>query len=89
MEWLLPVSLVCITGGIILSVYEEWDRAGLTDTSLTSLACWVLGLCGVAGWGVLERDSWVFLVAVAPTGLFVYWMILKGRDRSRTRRGRR
>lgn len=50
MEWLLPVSLVCITGGIILSVYEEWDRAGLTDTSLTSLACWVLGLCGVAGW---------------------------------------
>lgn len=86
MDWLLPVSLLIISAGITLSVYEEWERAGLTDTSMTTLALWASGLCGIATWGVLERASWVFLVAVAPAGLFVYWMILKGHDRGRRKR---
>ena len=85
-NWLLPVSLFIVSAGIALSVYEEWERAGLTDTSLTSLACWFIGLCGIAGWGIFERDSWVFIVAIVPAALFLYWIVLKMRDGSRRRR---
>jgi hypothetical protein len=85
-DWLLPLSLLMISGGITLSVYEEWAKSGLTDTSKASLACWIVGLCGVAVWGLFERDSWVFLVAIAPAALFSYWMFLKIQDASRHKR---
>ena len=88
MAWLLPLSLLLVSVGIALSVYEEWERAGLTDTSFSSLLCWVGGLCGVAVWGLVEQDSWVFIATIAPAALFTYWIALKTQDKTRRRRHR-
>ena len=86
MDWLLPVSLSIISAGIALSIYEEWGDRGLTDTSYNTLIAWVLGLCGVAAWGIIDSNSMVFLVAIVPALLFLYWIALKVADRSRGRR---
>lgn len=88
LDALLPLSLLVITAGIVLSVYEEWADRGLTDTSYTSLSCWVVGLIGIAAWGVVEHDSWVFLATMAPAALFMYWILLKAQGRSRRRKHR-
>jgi len=86
MDWLLPIALSLISAGIIVSVLEEWQKWGLTDTSFTSLWCWVLGLCGVAVWGIVGRDLWVFGLTALPAGLFLYWIALKAKDRRKRRR---
>lgn len=86
MEWLLPVSLCLVSAGIIVSVMEEWKRYGLTDTSFLSLTCWIVGLCGMAGWGLYHQQNLMFLAAAIPIGIFTYWFILKNADRNRRRR---
>jgi hypothetical protein len=83
LDALLPLSLCLITAGIVLSVHEEWAERGLTDTSYTSLWCWVAGLLGITAWGLFEHDSLLALVTLVPAGLFGYWIWLKSRGRSR------
>ena len=88
LDALLPLSLLLITAGIVLSVHEEWADRGLTDTSYTSLWCWVAGLLGITGWGLLEHDSLVAMITLLPAGLFGYWIWLKhqGTRRRKTHR---
>lgn len=87
-DLILPVSIALITAGIIISVLEEWKRWGLTDTSYTSLWCWVGGLVGIGYWGLMEEANLAFAVVVVPIGVFLYWIALKLRDGRRVRRRR-
>jgi|CXWL01.1.fsa_nt_gi hypothetical protein len=77
MDFLFSISLLLVTGGIVLSVYEEWEKVGLTDTSYSTLCLWVAGLLGISFWGWLKLDVLIALTALAPVGLFVYWIYLK------------
>ncbi len=83
MAWLLPLSLACVIFGIILSVLEEWRKSGLTDTSFTTLIAWTIGLIGLAFYGLLEHAQLASLIAFLPAMLFVYWILLKLKDRRR------
>ena len=85
-EWLLLASLLFVVGGIILSVWEEWAKSGLTDTSVLSLLLWLVGLLGFTAWGLLVHASAVALIGLVPAGVFAWWLLLKWRDRTRRRR---
>lgn len=78
--WLFPVSLGFVVLGIIVSVLEEWKKSGLTDTSFTTLGCWILGLSGIGYWGVKEQEQIAAWVTVVPIVLFSYWVVLKLKD---------
>lgn len=81
LDWVLPMSLFFVTGGIIISVLEEWRKSGLTDTSYLTLVCWVVGLSGIGYWGWVDQQQWTAGAAVLPVPVFLYWIGLKLRDR--------
>lgn len=88
-EWLLPVSLAVLSAGIILSVYEEWAKSGLDDTSFASLALWMVGLSGLLAWGLLAHQLYASLVILAPLSVFGYWFVKKWHDGHVVKRRRR
>ena len=75
--WMLAVSLLFLTGGMALSVVEEWDKCGLTDTSYATLGLWVVGLVGMAVCGVLMKNALLAVVALCAAVLFVGWAWMK------------
>jgi hypothetical protein len=89
LDWLLPVSLAVLSAGIIVSVYEEWAKSGLDDTSFLSLALWIMGLAGVMAWGIVDRDTWSSAVVGVPLVIFAYWFVKKWHDRHVVKRRRR
>ena len=89
LDWLLPVSLAVLSAGIIVSVYEEWAKSGLDDTSFLSLALWITGLAGLLAWGVVDRETWASAVVGVPLVIFAYWTWKKWHDRQVMTRRRR
>ena len=86
---LLFTGLVVVCAGIILSVYEEWSKSGLTDTSYASLFLWIVGLATIACWGLLGHYLVLSAMLLAPIVLFSWWILLKLRDARHRCHGKR
>lgn len=82
---LIVFGVACLMMGIILSVWEEWPRQGIGDTSFASLFLWLAGgLSLLATTGLLQE--WLLLAAVAaPTAIILYWILHKWHMRRRAR----
>lgn len=82
--WMLWVGFGLLSLGILMSVWEEWPRQGIGDTSYLSLSLWILGTAGIIVWALFVRSWTLVAMGLVPMGFFVYWVIHKISMRLRT-----
>lgn len=88
-DWLATFGVVLYTAGVVKSVVEEWPERGLTDTSYTSLWCWLMGSGALCAWAVASQPIAVGVCGAVPPMIYGYWIGRKLQDGQAVSRRRR